>query len=56
MGSIRATNEILDRLMGKPPQAIANIDLRAQNRDEVIAAILESLRVMKVEDEEPTIH
>jgi hypothetical protein len=49
-GSIRACNEYLDRKLGKPPQALAIADLRAQNRDELIAGILESVKVMKESD------
>jgi hypothetical protein len=59
MGSIRATNEILDRLLGKPPQALAIADLRTGTREEAIAGILESLKAMKESGgngEEPTIH
>jgi Family of unknown function (DUF5681) len=47
MGSVRATNEILDRLMGNPPQAVAIADLRTENRDEVISSILESLKAIR---------
>lgn len=47
MGSIRATNEILDRLLGKPPQALAIADLRTVSRDDEIADILNSLKVLR---------
>lgn len=59
MGSVRATNEILDRLLGKPPQALAIADLRVGTREEAIAGILESLKVMKEsggDSEEPVIN
>lgn len=46
-GSIRAVNEILDRLYGKPPQAVAISDLRPQNRDEAIAALLNAGRELQ---------
>jgi hypothetical protein len=46
-GSVRATNEILDRLLGKPAQAVAIADLRDDNRDEAIASILESARELR---------
>jgi hypothetical protein len=53
-GSVRATNEILDRLLGKPPQALAIADLRTETREQLIASILESTRAIR-EDENPTI-
>ena len=52
--SIRAVNEIHDRLLGKPPQALAIADLREENREQAIAGILDTLRVLK-EIDEPTI-
>jgi hypothetical protein len=58
-GSIRATNEILDRLLGKPPQALAIADMRSGSREESIAGILETLQAMKEsggESEEESIH
>ena len=54
MGSVRATNEILDRLLGKPTQALAIADLRTETREQLIANILESARAMR-DDENPTI-
>jgi hypothetical protein len=53
-GSVRATNEILDRLLGKPPQAVAIADMRTETREQLIASILESARGMR-DDEHPTI-
>jgi len=58
-GSIRAINEYLDRKLGKPPQAIGIADLRAGTRDDAIAGILESMKIlqgMKGDDEERVIH
>jgi hypothetical protein len=46
-GSIRATNEILDRLLGKPPQALAIADMRTVSKDDEIAEILNSLKVLR---------
>ena len=43
-GSIRAANEILDRLLGKPPQAILTAEVRAETVDEAILNILETNR------------
>jgi predicted ArsR family transcriptional regulator len=47
MGSVRATNEILDRLLGKPPQAVAIADMRTQSRDDELAEIVNSLKVLR---------
>ncbi len=51
-GSIRAANEILDRRLGKPPQALAIADLRPENRDDAIRSIFETLR--EIEKQEAT--
>jgi hypothetical protein len=45
--SIRASNEILDRLLGKPAQSLGIADLRIENREELITGILESIKAMK---------
>lgn len=47
MGSVRAGNEILDRLLGKPPQALAIANVGNESRDEMISNILESLRILR---------
>jgi hypothetical protein len=57
-GSIRATNEYLDRKLGKPPQAIGIADLRPGTRDDAIAGILESMKILQgmKDDEERVIN
>jgi len=49
---IVAIREILDRLVGKPVQAVAVADLRPESREQLIESILETARAMKKEKED----
>lgn len=44
---VNAIREILDRVLGKPVQAVAVADLRPESREQLIESILETARTMK---------
>jgi hypothetical protein len=47
---VNAIREILDRLLGKPIQAVAVADLRPESREQLIESILEQAKALR-EDE-----
>jgi hypothetical protein len=51
---VNAIKEILDRLLGKPVQAVAVADLRPESREQLIESILDTARAMR-NDESRTI-
>jgi hypothetical protein len=52
MMKVRAIAEIWDRVAGKPVQAVAQLDMREESREQLINSILENARAVEQDAQE----